>query len=163
MAATAQSDGLVRWLLGGLVAGGIVLGLLVAAYEIGYHHGRSHARTVSPSAAPAATTTTLATASPAAQGARLFAADSCSSCHSLDGTRGVGPTIKGLAGSKVVLSDGRTVTADDAYLARSITTPDAEIVKGYQKGIMSAAVASFGLNGKPQDVDALVAFIKSHP
>lgn len=73
----------------------------------------------------------------------------------------MGPTVKGLAGNRVQLSDGSTVTADDAYLAKAITDPDAEIVNGYQKGIMAGAISSFGLANKPQDVAALVAFIKA--
>ena len=96
-----------------------------------------------------------------ATGKELFAADACSGCHSLDGSAGAGPTMAGLAGGKVVLDDGSTVTADDAYLAKAITDPDAQIAKGYTKGVMSGAISSFGLNGKPQDVAALVAFIKA--
>ena len=166
MAGPASGDGLVRWLVGGLIVGGIVLGLLVGAYEIGYHRGHRNARTTAPPATttpPPATTGTTATtgAGAAVRGKALFTADACSSCHSLTGSNGVGPTVKGLAGSTVTLTDGSTVTADDAYLAKSITDPDAEIVKGFQKGIMSSAVSSFGLTGKPQDVAALVAYIKA--
>ena len=61
----------------------------------------------------------------------------------------------------MTLTDGSTVTADDAYLARAITDPDAQVVKGYQSGIMSAAIAAKGLGSKPSDVQALVAYIKS--
>jgi cytochrome c oxidase subunit 2 len=168
VAASPSGDGLVRWLIGGLVVGAIVLGLLVGAYEIGYHRGHQAAGTTTslPTTAPATTTTAPATtAGPAgaaaARGQQLYTADACSSCHSLTGTNGVGPTFKGLAGSTVTLSDGSTVTANDAYLAKSITDPDAEIVKGFQKGVMPAAIASFGLAQKPQDVAALVAFIKA--
>jgi len=53
------------------------------------------------------------------------------------------------------------VTVDDAYLERSITDPDAQVVKGYHQGIMAPAVAGLGLSGKPDDLRALVAFIKS--
>jgi mono/diheme cytochrome c family protein len=160
VAGPSHGDGLVRWLVGGLVAGGIVLGLMVAAYAIGYHRGKEHGRSASPRpAAPAQTTTTAA--GPAARGERLFTADGCSGCHSLDGAAGAGPTVKGLAGSRVELADGSTTTADGAYLTRAIADPDAQIVKGYTKGVMSAAISSFDLAGKPQDVAALVAFIKA--
>jgi cytochrome c oxidase subunit 2 len=98
-----------------------------------------------------------------AAGKRLFTTDACSDCHSLDGSAGAGSTVAGLAGSKVELDDGTTVTADDAYLAKSIADPDGEILKGYEKGVMPGAIASFGLDGKPQDVAALVTFIKSQP
>lgn len=177
------SDGLWRWLLGGLAAGGIILGLLVAAYAIGYHRGQHHPRVTAAGAptpatttAPTpATTTTGATTAPAstsgavsvtpalvAQGKSIYQSDGCSACHSLTGSAGVGPSFKGLAGSQVALATGQTVTADDAYLERSIADPDAQIVKGYRAGVMPAAIASYNLNGKPADIRALVAFIKSH-
>ncbi len=168
MAQTGQGDGLSRWLVGGLVVGAIVLGLMVAAYEIGYHHGKSQAGESATAKPPAATTATTGQTTPAAEsgvalGRRLFTADACAGCHSLNGTAGAGPTVAGLAGSSVALDDGTTVTADDAYLAKAITDPDAQIVEGYQRGVMPGAIASFGLDGQPQDVAALVAFIKAQP
>lgn len=172
----AGSDGLWRWLAGGLVAGGIVLGLLIAAYAIGYHRGQHHPHaTAAAGAPPAATTTTTTTATTpsagggpvpvtaalVAKGKSLFTSDGCSGCHSLSGAAGAGPTFKGLAGSTVTLTTGQSVGADDAYLERSIADPDAQVVKGFQKGLMSAAISSYGLAGKPADIRALVAFIKS--
>jgi cytochrome c2 len=169
------SDGLWRWLLGGLVAGGAILGLLIAAYAVGYHRGQDSR----PSAAPATTTaraatTTAATTTAAAglgpvtptpalvaQGKQLYSSDGCAACHSLTGAAGAGPTLKGVAGGTSELASGGTVTADDAYLERSITDPDAEIVKGYRPGIMSTAIAGHALASKPDDVRALVAYIKS--
>lgn len=172
------SDGLWRWLLGGLAAGGILLGLLIAAYAIGYHHGQHHA---APAAAPATptqatTTTTAAPTTPAtggaigpvavtpalvARGKSLYTADGCSACHSLTGAPGAGPSFKGLAGGTSTLTTGQTVTADDAYLARSITDPDTQIVKGYHQGIMGPAIAGHDLSAHPADLRALIAFIKS--
>jgi cytochrome c2 len=144
------------------VVGAIVLGLLVGAYEIGRHRGGNEKVGTAPSATvPPTTTTTPPGGTATGRGKQLFAADGCTSCHSLDGAAGVGPTVKGLGGSRVQLSDGSTVTAGDAYLAKAITDPDAEIVKGYQKGVMAGAISSFGLANKPQDVAALVAFIKA--
>lgn len=175
MAASAQSDGLGRWLVGGLAVGAVVLVLMVAAYAIGYNRGQDSGSSAAPTtttpAPPAPTTsttstTTTTTAAPgaagdAAVGEKLFVSDGCSGCHSLDGTPGAGPTVKGLAGSQVSLSDGTTVTADDAYLAKAIEDPDAQIVQGFQKGIMSGAISSFGLSNKPADVAALVAYIEA--
>lgn len=170
MAQGTSGDGLLRWLLGGVVAGAAVLGLLIGAYAIGYHRGQHHARSASPAPpaqpAPSTTpqTTTAAPASPAqrvALGKRLFTADGCASCHSLNGSAGAGPTVKGLAGSTVTLGNGQTVQADDHYLETAITDPDAQVVKGYSAGIMSGAVKSFDLTSKPADVAALVAFIKT--
>jgi len=109
----------------------------------------------------AATAAGAATAkgSPVARGRDLYAADGCAGCHSLDGTRLVGPTWKGLAGSRVRLSDGRTVAADNAYLARHIVEPNAFTVQGYPGEVMAESIQSLDLKHKPADVAALVAFI----
>ena len=59
----------------------------------------------------------------------------CMSCHSLDGSKLVGPTFKGLAKSmRTVIKNGKEekVHADRAYLRRSITKPAEEVAKGYQ-------------------------------
>ena len=175
-ASTHQTtDGLWRWLVGGLAGGGIILGLLIAAYAIGYHRGRDHSRAAVTRAAPTTTTTATATttapsstsgpvavtAALVSRGKTLYQSDGCSSCHSLTGSAGVGPGFKALAGSSITLTTGHTVTADDAYLERSIADPDAQIVKGFRAGVMPAAIASFDLAKKPADIQALVAFIKS--
>jgi cytochrome c oxidase subunit 2 len=167
------------WLLGGLAGGGAVLGLLIAAYAIGYHRGQDQARPAARAPAPAATTTapaaptapastTTAAAGPVpitpalvARGKALYTSDGCSACHSLNGSAGAGPTFKGLAAGTTTLTNGTTVPADDAYLERAIVDPDAEIVKGYSAGIMSAAIAGHDLAAKQDDVRALVAFVKS--
>jgi cytochrome c551/c552 len=92
-------------------------------------------------------------------GAKLYESLGCSSCHTLTGAKSVGPTWKGLAGSKVPLSNGQSVTADDAYLLESILNPDKQIVKGFPKGIMSASVPPGSVS--MANAKALVAFIKS--
>lgn len=83
----------------------------------------------------------------------------CQSCHSVDGSSGVGPTWKGLAGSRVKLADGKTVTADDAYLRTAIEKPDDQIVAGYQRGVMSSAVPPGSIS--TADARALIAYIKT--
>ncbi len=95
------------------------------------------------------------------RGKELYVADGCSGCHSLDGTRMTGPSWRGLAGSRVTLSDGRTLTADDAYLRRHIIEPNALTVRGYPADVMAEATESLNLPRKPFDVRALVAFIDS--
>jgi mono/diheme cytochrome c family protein len=173
----STTDGLWRWLVGGLAGGAIILGLLIAAYAIGYQRGHHQSTTFATSAA--APTATIAPTTPStppapagigpvvvtpallARGKALYTSDSCSGCHSLSGAAGAGPSFKGLAGSTTTLINGQTVTADDAYLARSIADPDAQIVKGYNAGLMASAIASFDLAHKTDDIRALVAFIKS--
>lgn len=67
----------------------------------------------------------------AAQGQKAFQDLSCTTCHRPDG-QGRGPSLEGVYGSKVLLSTGQTVLADDAYVRESILSPTAKIVAGYQ-------------------------------
>jgi mono/diheme cytochrome c family protein len=103
-------------------------------------------------------TTGQGTAS-AAAGKKLYTSLGCQGCHTLDGAKSAGPTFKGLAGSKVKLTDGTTVTADDAYLLESITDPDKQIVSGYAAGIMSSVIKPGQVS--QTDAQSLVAFIKT--
>ncbi len=69
-------------------------------------------------------------------GKALVAQNGCGACHSIDGSKLVGPTWQGLYGSQVKLSDGRTVTADEAYLIESVASPSAKVVLGFPDGVM---------------------------
>ena len=82
----------------------------------------------------------------------------CVSCHSIDGTKIVGPTWKGLAGAQVPLADGTTATADDAYLRESIINPNAKIVQGFSPNLMPQ---TFGTTLKDQQISDLIEYIKS--
>lgn len=90
-----------------------------------------------------------------ALGKKLHQERTCIACHSTNGTKGVGPTWKGLYGSKVTLTNGKTVVADSAYIAKSIMQPSADIVKGFND------VMPHGLISKPENLHALIEFIKS--
>jgi len=88
----------------------------------------------------------------AAEGQQLFKSNGCAACHSVDGSDGVGPTMKGLLGSPVELQSDETVTADEAYIRTSKINPGQDKVAGY-----SAAMPARDLT--PNEVDALVAYI----
>ncbi len=85
----------------------------------------------------------------------------CFGCHSLDGTKKVGPSFKGLFGRKenVRLPDGsvKQVDVDDDYLIESITNPSAKIVEGY----LPQMPLRPDINADPNKVKALINFIKS--
>ncbi len=68
--------------------------------------------------------------SPAVAGERLFTQLGCPACHQAQAT-GRGPSLVGVYGKAVKLQDGRTVTADEAYIRESILYPQAKIVAGY--------------------------------
>lgn len=90
-------------------------------------------------------------------GAKLAKEKGCLACHSLDGSRGVGPTFKGLYQSRVtVLQNGTrlVVTADDAYLRESIRQPAAKIVEGFPPVMPTLPEL------KDDEVEALVEFIE---
>jgi cytochrome c oxidase subunit II len=64
-------------------------------------------------------------------GEKLFQEFGCSTCHRPDsGARG--PSLQGLYGRPVRLSDNRVVVADDNYIRESILNPNAKIVSGFQ-------------------------------
>ena len=84
----------------------------------------------------------------------------CLSCHSQDGSRLVGPTFKGLYGSQnTVITDGqeRVITVDDEYIKKSITDPDADIVKSFAKGLMK----SYTNELTPEEINQVVEYFKS--
>lgn len=72
-------------------------------------------------------------------GLTLMKRNACLSCHTQDGTRLVGPSLKGLLGmTETVVAGGeeKEITIDRAYLINSIKNPNSEIVKGYQPNLM---------------------------
>jgi len=91
-----------------------------------------------------------------AEGERVAARKGCLQCHSLDGTRGVGPTWRDLFGREEVLSDGRRVLVDGAYVTESMMEPNDKVVAGF-------APVMPGYQGalEPGEVGALIAFMKS--
>ena len=94
---------------------------------------------------------------PAAHGGQLVKQSGCTACHAPDTTRLVGPGWGGLYGSTVTLADGSTVQADDAYLAASIRTPDAQVASGYPPGLMPSYAAMLD----DDQVNAIVAYLRT--
>jgi cytochrome c oxidase subunit 2 len=72
----------------------------------------------------------------AGRGQVLYQESGCKACHSVDGSKGVGPTWDGLFESNVPLADGTTVAADEAFVRESILMPSAKVVKGYSPNAM---------------------------
>ncbi len=96
-----------------------------------------------------------AEADPVAVGEKLFVEKACSTCH-LGSGLGRAPSLNGLYGAKVLLADGSTVTADDAYIRESILQPNAKIVAGYQP-----LMPAFQGQLTEEQILALIAYIKS--
>lgn len=92
-------------------------------------------------------------------GEKIFKTHNCAICHSMDETRLVGPSLKGLIKrTRTVLRNGKEVenikTTTD-YLRKSILHPNDEIVKGYL-----AAMPSFSGVLKEKELQALIEYLK---
>ena len=88
-------------------------------------------------------------------GGDLYKSVGCSACHSLDGSKGTGPSFKGLYGKMETLTDGQ-VKVDENYLVESIHDPKAKIVKGF-----GPVMPSYKGQVEGEMLDAIVAFIKA--
>jgi|GEM_PF-837841 len=69
-------------------------------------------------------------------GAKLYNTMGCSGCHSVDGSKGVGPSWKNLAGYPQKLSNGKTTIADYSFLRVMILDPGKMDLAGYPAGVM---------------------------
>jgi cytochrome c oxidase subunit 2 len=95
------------------------------------------------------------TGTAAQNGERLFTDLACVTCHKPDSS-GRGPSLLGVFGSRVTLTDGRTVIADENYLRESIMNSQAKVVQGYQ-GIMP----TFHGMVTEENLMQLIAYIKT--
>jgi len=68
---------------------------------------------------------------PAVRGEQAVRVNGCIACHSLDGTKLVGPSYFGLYGRVETLEDGTQITVDDAYILESIRQPSLKVVQGF--------------------------------
>ena len=96
-----------------------------------------------------------ASLSPEAEHGRDVArTNGCSACHGSNGEGGVGPPLAGLYGSQVVLADGSTALADDAYLTEAIREPDATRRAGYDVDMPSNDLDA-------DQIAAVIAYIRA--
>lgn len=97
---------------------------------------------------------------PDSPGLILLRSTGCLACHSIDGSKLVGPSFKELYGSeKTVLSNNteKKVTADEDYITKSVYEPDTEIVTGYNKGLMKSYKGTL----KEDDLKTIIEYIKT--
>jgi len=89
-------------------------------------------------------------------GRKLYSKKACITCHSIDGSKNVGPTFLGAFGREEHFQDGSVHTVDENYIRESILHPQAKIVAGYQP-----VMPTFQGVLKDRDIDAIIAFIKT--
>lgn len=89
-------------------------------------------------------------------GGCLFAARTCAACHQNreGGPQLVGPTLFGAWGHEQPLTDGTSVTVDEAYIRQSILEPGAQIAQGFPPAMPTIPVTE-------PELAALVAYIQS--
>ncbi len=87
-------------------------------------------------------------------GQEIYVKQRCDACHSIDGSRIVGPSFQGIFGTQRPLEGGQIVLVDEEYIRESILMPSAKIAEGYPN-----AMALFNLNDI--EVRALAEFIKT--
>ncbi len=89
-------------------------------------------------------------------GQRSYQMRGCSQCHSLDGSKLVGPSFGGFLSREHKLADGSVVQPDDAYIRESIVDSQAKVVQGFEP-----VMPPFRGRLHDLEVAGLIAFIKS--
>ncbi|MFG0266469.1 MAG: c-type cytochrome [Rhodopirellula sp. JB055] len=89
-------------------------------------------------------------------GALLYARRGCSGCHSVDGSKLVGPSFKDLFGSQHGLTTGENQVVDENYVRESILAPKAKVVAGYQP-----VMPSYKGQLSDDDIASIIAYLKS--
>jgi cytochrome c oxidase subunit 2 len=72
-------------------------------------------------------------------GLAVLKKNACLSCHSLDGTRLVGPSFKGIWGKQEMVITGKEeheIVINEDYIKKSVYEPNADVVKGFNQGLM---------------------------
>jgi cytochrome c oxidase subunit 2 len=110
----------------------------------------------------AATTQPLATgavsdsSSPVMRGKLLFEGKGCTACHSVDGTRKIGPSLAKIFGHEQELEGGAKVTVDENYIRQSLMEPQSQIAKGYPP-----SMPTFKGLLDDKELTAIIEYIKS--
>jgi len=87
-------------------------------------------------------------------GKKVFAQRGCTGCHSVDGSRRVGPSLKGIWKHRERLADGSDVLVDEEYLRESLVKPGAKVVAGFPN-LMPPVVLD------ERDLAGLAAYLQS--
>lgn len=96
---------------------------------------------------------------PVVRGEKVAKNFGCLACHSLDGSRLVGPTWKGAFGEQVGFEGGIPgQTVDEAYLRESILNPNLKIVKSFPAGVMPQ---NFSTQMSEKQINDVIEYIKS--
>lgn len=93
---------------------------------------------------------------PAQYGEKLYSRRGCTGCHSVDGSKRVGPSFKESFGNTRAFVSGPSITADENYIRESILYPKAKVVAGYQP-----AMPSYKGQLSEDDLYCIVEYLKT--
>lgn len=94
---------------------------------------------------------------PVELGKKLYMTKGCAQCHTIDGSKLVGPSWKDMWGRMEKMSDGKEVLVDEPYVIESIRSPLAKIVEGFPPQMPPFPPDMV----KDNEVKGLIAFMKS--
>ena len=89
-------------------------------------------------------------------GQKSYQMRGCTQCHTIDGSKLVGPSFKGFLARVHKLKDGTVVEPTDEYIKESIQDPTAKVIEGFEP-----VMPSFRGKLKDQEIAGLAAYIKS--
>jgi cytochrome c oxidase subunit II len=89
-------------------------------------------------------------------GAKSYQMRGCTQCHTIDGSKLVGPSFKGFLARVHKLKDGSVVEPTDEYIKESLQDPTAKVIEGFEP-----VMPSFRGKLKDQEIAGLAAYIKS--
>ena len=94
---------------------------------------------------------------PVEKGRKVYLTAGCAQCHSIDGSKIIGPTWKDMFGAMQPMQDGTQVLADEAYVKESIRLPLAKIHQGYPPAMPPFPESLLS----DREVNAVIEFMKS--
>ena len=89
-------------------------------------------------------------------GEKLYKAN-CAVCHSLDGSRKIGPSFKGFWGRTAKLQGGVEKVSNEEYFTNSIKMPNSEIVEGYSPAMPKL----YPVPISDENIEQLIAYVKT--
>jgi cytochrome c oxidase subunit 2 len=93
---------------------------------------------------------------PVAYGELLYNQRGCASCHSVDGSKRVGPSFNDTFGNERQFVSGEKAAADENYIRESVIIPKAKVVAGYQP-----VMPSYKGQLSDDDIYSITEYLKS--
>jgi cytochrome c oxidase subunit 2 len=93
---------------------------------------------------------------PVAVGKAAYQKWGCGQCHSIDGSKGIGPTFKNLWQRQEKFADGSSLVVDENYIHESIIEPMAKVVAGY-----APVMPTFKGKIKDAEIHGIIEWLKT--